>query len=502
VNNNSKPEKTRMFIVIVALVFFAPVFAHADVVTVIVKPSADAYVDSEHQQTNYGGSTDLRVVFQDFAPVPPPNPYHCISYLKFNLSGIPQFSTILSAELWLSAKPNSCTNPMEIRANMCNPLHAWEENTVTYANGIPYYNNIYASSTGLFNGGLNNWDVTDQVAITVYASSVYGPDLTIGMDPMRMNAPDGWSEFYSREASNPLRPYLEIHYEPPAPPAQVVDLSPLATKIQPGGCLEYDVTVTNNESTQYSGWAWAGVKIRGNNIQANPIFGPYPFTLQPVDFKTCRISHPVPLQAPLGDFYELFFNIGNSPTSIDASDSFDFEVGYEGYIHDDGSVENLLCWTSGGDLTWMHCFTALPGAETITEVQCIFGSIMYAGYAPGNGTPCNVYVWDDPTGDADPSDAVLLSSEPTVVQNVDTDTYVIIPLTVPATVSDQFYVGCCMTHGAGQYCAPIDMTTPYVAGTAFYCGTNTPGCFDPVNLPANQFPPAEWSNFWCIRAGY
>jgi len=139
----------------------------------------------------------------------------------------------------------------------------------------------------------------------------------------------------------------------------------------------------------------------------------------------------------------------------------------------------------GGDMCWMHRFNAVAGGETITGIHCIFGSASNPGYNPPNGTPCFVYVWDDPTEDGDPSDAVLVAAEPTTVQNVDTDIYNIITLSTPPTIVDEFYIGCVLTQGA----APIDQTTPYVWGNAFFCGTNTPGGFwEPRGPPYPRGP--------------
>ena len=173
--------------------------------------------------------------------------------------------------------------------------------------------------------------------------------------------------------------------------------------------------------------------------------------------------------------------------------------------YDDATTENLLGWSSGGDMCWMHQFGEPAGEGTIDEIHCIFGSAMYPGYCPGNGTPCEVFVWDDPTNDGDPSDCVLLTQEPTIVQNVDTDIYNIIVLTTPVYVVGEFYVGCCVSHNGGEYVAPMDQTTPYIAGNAWFCGTNTLGGFDPNNLMNNQFPPEEmlavgYNAYWCLRA--
>jgi hypothetical protein len=173
------------------------------------------------------------------------------------------------------------------------------------------------------------------------------------------------------------------------------------------------------------------------------------------------------------------------------------------YRYDDGSCENMLGLAGGGDLCWMHRFDAVAGGELICSVQTIFGSKLFYGHSPSNGTPCEVFVWDDPTDDGDPSDCVLLSREPTVVQNVDTDIMNVIPLSKPTVVQGEFYIGCCMPHGAGQFAVPMDTDTlPYIWGNAWYCGTNTTGGFSPGDLMLNQYPPAEFGWYWCIRGGY
>jgi len=169
-------------------------------------------------------------------------------------------------------------------------------------------------------------------------------------------------------------------------------------------------------------------------------------------------------------------------------------------LYDDASTENLLGWSSGGDMCWLHRFGESEGQGTIEEIHCIYGSAMYPGYCPDNGTACEVYVWDDPTNDGDPSDCVLLTQEPTVVQNVDLDVYNIIVLSTPVYVTGEFYVGCCLSHVPGEYVAPMDATTPYVYGNAWYCGTNSLGGFDPNNLMNNQFIPMQYGNYWCLRA--
>jgi len=172
------------------------------------------------------------------------------------------------------------------------------------------------------------------------------------------------------------------------------------------------------------------------------------------------------------------------------------------YKYDDGSSENLYGLTNGGDLCWLQKYDTIPGHETIVSVNQIYGSYVYPGSSPGNGSPCEVFVWNDPTNDGDPSDCVLLAREKTTVQNVDTNTVTVVPLTAPVTVDGEFYVGCVMTLSAGVYGAPADETTVYVSGRTFFCSAAIPGSFNPHSLTANTQPPFEAGVYMCIRAGW
>ena len=172
------------------------------------------------------------------------------------------------------------------------------------------------------------------------------------------------------------------------------------------------------------------------------------------------------------------------------------------YRYDSGATDNLLGWYSGGDMCWMHRFDEIPGGSVITSVQTIWGSALYTGYNPPDGTAAQLFVWEDPTDDGDPSDIVLLTTENVVTMNTDTDIMNIYPLTTPVALSGEFYVGAVLSHVPGQYVVPMDMSTLYVYGDAFFCGTNTTGGFDPVNIMANQYTPAEYGSYWCVRGGF
>jgi hypothetical protein len=153
------------------------------------------------------------------------------------------------------------------------------------------------------------------------------------------------------------------------------------------------------------------------------------------------------------------------------------------YIYDDGETDNLLGWSAGGEMAWIHFFKAFNGADTLTQVATAFGSALYTGYNPGNGTPATLYVWDDPTNDNDPLDAVFLQKLDVLVVNVDTDIVNYFTLGAPQAVNAGFFIGAMQDHAAGQYVAPMDTDTPY-GGEAWVAGIPA-GVFDPYTISNN-----------------
>ena len=175
-----------------------------------------------------------------------------------------------------------------------------------------------------------------------------------------------------------------------------------------------------------------------------------------------------------GNHYML--QIGAYGAAGSGSGSFDISVNAPptGCTYDDGSTENLLGWTAGGDMVWLNTFGSAAGTNVVSSVDVMWGSALYTGYNPGNGTPTNIFIYaDGPTQDGNPTDATLLLTIPTTVSAVDTDTYVHYTF-APLTITGFFFVGSQEQHVAGQYVAPIDMSIPQ-PNVAWFFGDNTPG---------------------------
>lgn len=161
-------------------------------------------------------------------------------------------------------------------------------------------------------------------------------------------------------------------------------------------------------------------------------------------------------------------------------------------ILDDGSTENLLGWTAGGEMVWMNSFGTVGGNTTINSVDVAWGSLAFPGFNPPNGTAATVAIWaDGPTQDGDPTDATLVSLIPTTIANVDTDTFNTISIT-PVTVSGIFFVGAGLIHTAGQYVAPMDQGCA-PANRAWFFGDNTGAPVNYTNPGANTIPPLSFT---------
>lgn len=169
------------------------------------------------------------------------------------------------------------------------------------------------------------------------------------------------------------------------------------------------------------------------------------------------------------------------------------------YKYDDGSCENILGWTAGGDCCWMHGFET-EWVDTISAISTAFGCKDYPGISPGNGTSCTLYIWNDPTNDFYPNDCILLDSINAAVVNVDQDILNKFDLSPSVDVTGVFFVGCNLYHPPGQFAVPIDMDTPYISGRAWVAGDpgGWPGGFDPNVISNNTVTGV--SSFFLLRA--
>jgi hypothetical protein len=149
----------------------------------------------------------------------------------------------------------------------------------------------------------------------------------------------------------------------------------------------------------------------------------------------------------------------------------------DAYEYDDGSTENLLGWSYGGEIAWLHWFDSGTN-DTITSIGTAFGSALYTGYNPGNGTAADLWMFTDPNNDADPADNALQYNEGVTVVNVDTDIVNFFTLGTAQAVTGGFWVGASQVHNSGQYVCPMDTS---VNGPSWVTGAISPDLWDPTN---------------------
>jgi len=170
---------------------------------------------------------------------------------------------------------------------------------------------------------------------------------------------------------------------------------------------------------------------------------------------------------------------------------------------DDGSTENSLGLTAGGELCWIHHFTVTQ-TGSLTAIWTSFGTPMYpggSGVSPGQTV--RVYIWSDPNGDGNPVDAVFLGETSGTVNagSIDTDVLQQVsfspPLPLPSNGS--FFVGASVVTPAYTYPAPMDENGVQY-GRSWVTFNTVP--FDPNNITANLYKMSDigYPCNWLLRA--
>src|SRR5688572_3326089 len=164
------------------------------------------------------------------------------------------------------------------------------------------------------------------------------------------------------------------------------------------------------------------------------------------------------------------------------------------YAVDDGTNDNQIGLTAGGDFAWGNHFTSAVACDQIEVIQVSWGLLT-------PGSPAQIYVLSDPNGDGNPSDAVTLATA-----NVVTDAgggngpavFVNYPIG-PVPVGSSFFIATRVSHAPGQFPAQIDQTASQGQSWAAFgfsdpnspFASGTVGTIDSFGLPGN----------WAVRAG-
>ena len=119
------------------------------------------------------------------------------------------------------------------------------------------------------------------------------------------------------------------------------------------------------------------------------------------------------------------------------------------YLIDDGTAEDALGLKMGGDIISLNQFAVIPGSETITTVSIAWGTLVLPD--PNlNGLPYTVAIWSDPTGDGNPTDAVLLTTAGGVLSSQGTNTFITTDIVDTTITTTNFFVDFLINRSAGQ----------------------------------------------------
>ncbi|MGA1399693.1 MAG: right-handed parallel beta-helix repeat-containing protein [Phycisphaerales bacterium] len=167
------------------------------------------------------------------------------------------------------------------------------------------------------------------------------------------------------------------------------------------------------------------------------------------------------------------------------------------YSIDDGEGD-ISVRTDGTWMAWLNQFTVEPGFETITAVETTFGSSAV-------GQPVTFYVWSDPNGDGEPSDATVLTSHSIVVEPGMDDPDVVVRFEIPPVEvgpsGTSYFVGIIVDVEltSSDFPASGDWDAPNIPGRSWLVGAFKP--IDPNNLTfeaveyglfEDLLPPGNW----------
>jgi hypothetical protein len=169
------------------------------------------------------------------------------------------------------------------------------------------------------------------------------------------------------------------------------------------------------------------------------------------------------------------------------------------YRRDDGSAEVYVS-TDAPNMAWLSQYTILEGGERIGAID-IMHALMPIGF------PVDVYLWSDPNGDGDPTDARVLAHVATKILSPDSGTFERVELedVYVGEAGTSFFVGAIVHNFTLQADYPGAKHTTSVTNTSWLVGKY--GTIDPNDLSADndEFLRIDdlggpFVGVWCIRA--
>lgn len=222
---------------------------------------------------------------------------------------------------------------------------------------------------------------------------------------------------------------------------------------------------------------------------------------------SCGLQSSVTFSATAGTNYAI--QLGCFPGAAGGSGSFTINIA--GPVspcgnHDDGSSENAIGLTAGGDLIFLQRFGALAQNTTVTQISTAWGSpINPPSGNPSNGIPVRVAIYNDPNNDGNPTDGVLQQVVNGVLAGSGTDAFQVFNLAPAVTINGYVWVGAAVATPSGIFPCPLDQpANPSYAGQAWVAGQTGGPALNLANLGANNVPPldiasAGFPGQWLLR---
>ena len=146
-------------------------------------------------------------------------------------------------------------------------------------------------------------------------------------------------------------------------------------------------------------------------------------------------------------------------------------------------------------MAWLNRFNVADGAGVVDAIEVLWGIMPL-------GTQVDAYVWTDPDGDGDPTDAQVLWSDTVTVLQTETFSTIDVPDVEVGDTGASFFVGFIVSAVDPDFPATLDIDGVPIPDRSWGVGSNSP--IDPNNLSAGavEFGTINnllFGNVWLIR---
>ena len=142
--------------------------------------------------------------------------------------------------------------------------------------------------------------------------------------------------------------------------------------------------------------------------------------------------------------------------------------------HDVGFAQ--IAWRADETyMAWLTRFNVTDGAGVVDAIDVLYGIMPL-------GTQVSVYVWSDPDGDGDPTDAGVLWASTATVQQTDVITRIDVPEIYVGETGASFFLGFVMPVTTADFPASMDIFGVPAPHRSWGVGSNSP--IDPNDLSA------------------